>query len=396
MHEAVGLTSGAHAGKAWVLFKDASKGLEYLRSMQELEAGLYWELGAFKYHVLTEFRGVDVTAAMPYDRLAAELGGRGVPSIERAMVQLRFRPVHIPLRAALGKGHLAYLAEGWDMERAEVTPTASHALEERISHVAHGITYMRGGARVDTEGVIAKLGRRYATILGMVNAVEGDPTTVHARGRGESESESESEGEGEGESEGEGEGESAPEVIEHQEERVDVGLLIAWAQVDAVLELLVAAEDGAQSRSARTELVEHWELALPLVEAFAEESDAYTAEKRAALVLLGATLPTAPLREAIAGALRDPRARAFLGVHDANGVSWLHKERFEELAKLIAHRDFIEGHASVALAERQVDDVTRLAAAEGYRTMDIARALAMPESGGALKVAVDPLLKTSS
>ena len=41
--------------------------------------------------------------------------------------------------------------------------------------------------------------------------------------------------------------------------------------------------------------------------------------KRAALVLLDVTLPAAPLREVMKTSLEDPRARAFLGVLDANG-----------------------------------------------------------------------------
>jgi hypothetical protein len=88
------------------------------------------------------------------------------------------------------------------------------------------------------------------------------------------------------------------------------------------------------------------------------------------------TLPSAPLREIMRTSLEEPRGRAFLGVHDSGGVVWLAKEAFEELARFIGEREAISGHASVAMAERQVDDVLRVASKEGYHAEKIAKALA--------------------
>ena len=112
-----------------------------------------------------------------------------------------------------------------------------------------------------------------------------------------------------------------------------------------------------------------------MLAAFSEDADPYVAHRNAALVLLAVTLPVAPLREAMKPALDEPRARTFLGVHEAGGVVWLSKEAFEELAQFIADREGIEGRASVAMAEREVDEVCRLAAREGYRANAIAKAL---------------------
>ncbi len=67
-----------------------------------------------------------------------------MPSIEQALLQLRFRPLHAPLREALGAGHLAYLAGGWDGEAGAPKKEAIAALEERIGYVADGLAYMRG------------------------------------------------------------------------------------------------------------------------------------------------------------------------------------------------------------------------------------------------------------
>jgi hypothetical protein len=105
---------------------------------------------------------------------------------------------------------------------------------------------------------------------------------------------------------------------------------------------------------------------MPLVAAFGADS-APDAERRAALVLLGVTLPTGTLREIMLLALEDPRARAFLDVHESGGVVWLRKERFEELAAWLGERETIDGRASFALARRESEDLARIAANAGYQ-----------------------------
>jgi len=359
----------------WMIFRDASKRLEYLRPMSEIEGGFFWDLGAFKYHVLHEFRGVTATKEMPYDELAKQLAGRGVPSIERAMLELRFRPVHEPLRQALGRGHLAFLASGWEEAKREPTPAVLAALEERITHVADGLAYMRGGPHADAdsavvEPVLATLRKRFASILTRAHARPSDPKALHVTRAKTSAAP-----------------EATPDTKPAEANGVDVTngdtkpdepeawpgleLFIAWAEVEAVIDLLAAD----QPELTRAEILLQWELSLPVLAAFSEDADPYVAHRNAALVLLAVTLPVAPLREAMKPALDEPRARTFLGIHEAGGVLWLSKEAFEELAQFIADREGIEGRASVALQEREVDEVCRLAAREGYRANAIAKAL---------------------
>ena len=366
----------------WVVFRDASKSLEYLRPMSELEGGLIWELGAFKYHVLTEFRGVTATAELPYAELAAYLGGRGVKSVERALVQLRFRPVPEPLRQALGKGHLAYLASGWDAQKGAPTPEAARAFAERIEHVADGLAYMQGNgkpaAKTATDetslaGVLEALQRRYTNILARAHATAADPTAIHLRGtNGVVEANGVASTEANGTKADTNGTASATKGPTDEAHVADAELLIAWAHVEAVVDLVAQLAPKAT----RAQLLQQWELSLPVVEAFSnDDRTPYDAQTRAALVLMGATLPSAPVREVLRASLDDARARAFLNVHESGGVRWLAKEAFEELARFIADREVVEGRASVAMAERQVDDVTRLASKEGYRADRIAKAL---------------------
>ena len=351
--EALGIASSAGE---WLLFRDVAKGLEYLRPTSELEAGFSWELGAFKYHVLADLRVVDATADLPYDRLAAALGGRGVPSIAQALVKLRFRPVHEPLRQALGEGHLAHLASGWDAKAGAPTKEAISALEERIGHLAKGLAYMHPELAIEPEAILEKLGQRYAKILALANP---SAKNIHALGSARATIDADASAPAEG---------GAARTL-------DVPYLLAWSQLEAALELLALATP----RATRAELTREWELELPIVEAFTHEGEAAEARTRAELVLLAASLPALPLREAMSAALADVRGKAYLGVHEASGVRWLVKESFETLAQRFAEREVVAGHASAAMAEREVEDVTRIAADAGYRADVIVKAIAKPK-----------------
>jgi len=385
----------------WVLFRDMAKGLEYIRPMNELRESFFFELGAFKYHVFHEFRGVHATAEMPYGELAAELAGRGVPSIARALVALKMRPVHVPMREALGQGHVAYLAGGWDAAKKEVKPEVLTALEERLRNFAGGLAYMRGLERgLAADEALAKAHRRLEAVLAIAHAHVDDGKAAYLRGNASSSAQAATastvtasttsapattvttaatvktngtNGTAENGANGVAEAAAPPRVA-------DVELLIVWLQVEAMLGLIVETAPEASASTLRESVIGSWELALPLVDVFAHTDDAHG---RAALVLLAATLPAGPLREVLGAALEDPRGRAYLGVHESGGVTWLSKEAFERLARVLAEREAVEGRASVALAERQAEDAVRLAEREGYRADAIARALVADSAAGA-------------
>jgi hypothetical protein len=87
---------------AFVAFREARSGLEYLRSARELsERGLLVELDAYRAFVFGSFRELRVTADARWSELAGELGGRGVSSLDDALADLRLRPVHDRVRAAV-------------------------------------------------------------------------------------------------------------------------------------------------------------------------------------------------------------------------------------------------------------------------------------------------------
>jgi hypothetical protein len=109
---------------SFVAFRDARTGLEHLRSVDELrERGLFVRLDAYQGHVFWEFRELRDGSAHQWSRLNAMLGGRGVPSLEEAQLELQLEPVHSALRAAIADPTLATVKRVVDA-LAEATGTA--------------------------------------------------------------------------------------------------------------------------------------------------------------------------------------------------------------------------------------------------------------------------------
>jgi glycosidase len=90
---------------AYVILRDARTGRETLRSCREIwQRGLHMSLDAYACHVFWELREVSDGAAGQWARLAAQLAGSSVPSVEEAMRELQLEPVHMPLRAVFADG----------------------------------------------------------------------------------------------------------------------------------------------------------------------------------------------------------------------------------------------------------------------------------------------------
>ncbi len=94
----------------FVIYKDVHSGLQYIRSSQEIkEKGLFFDLDAYKYHVLMDFREVQDNGEGQYAALTTYLNGRGVPSIEEALKELILAPVLQPINDLLNPESLRML-----------------------------------------------------------------------------------------------------------------------------------------------------------------------------------------------------------------------------------------------------------------------------------------------
>jgi hypothetical protein len=106
-----GLGLGGNPGiiLAW---RDSLTGLEYLRRANDLvERGLTLNLHAYQCHVFLDWHELHATAEQPWDRLCDQLNGRGVPSLEDALVNLELQPVHNAMRSLLDPGAVRLLAD---------------------------------------------------------------------------------------------------------------------------------------------------------------------------------------------------------------------------------------------------------------------------------------------
>ncbi len=91
--------------RSFVIFKDHASGMEFIRSCREIaDNGLLVALDGYKYNVFLDFSEVQPSKLRPYDRLSAELNGRGTLSIERAALTMSLSPLHATVTAALAAG----------------------------------------------------------------------------------------------------------------------------------------------------------------------------------------------------------------------------------------------------------------------------------------------------
>jgi hypothetical protein len=169
----------------WLVFRDALKGYEYLR---DASSGIAFSLNAYECHVFGEFRLVAESEERCCRELYSHIGERGVPSVDEALMEVRFRPVEQALIAAFSAAVAALETPGTDFASqlavlagacARLHSSASDSLEctrGRIERIVRMVTdpaaarerYSEGGvAREDappllawalSSGVVAELG----------------------------------------------------------------------------------------------------------------------------------------------------------------------------------------------------------------------------------------------
>jgi hypothetical protein len=109
LSEGLGLRGDSGAILAW---RDSLTGLEYLRRANDLaNQGLTLHLHAYQCHVFMDWHEKYASAEKPWDRLCDQLNGRGVPSLEDALVNMELQPAHQALRALLDQDIVRRLAD---------------------------------------------------------------------------------------------------------------------------------------------------------------------------------------------------------------------------------------------------------------------------------------------
>ncbi|HSL76755.1 MAG TPA: alpha-amylase family glycosyl hydrolase [Candidatus Limnocylindrales bacterium] len=317
----------------FVTFRDARNGLTYLRSCRDIhERGLWLALDAYQGHVFWEFREVRDGVSGQWRRLADRLAGRGVASLDEALVELQLEPVHGPLRALFDDGHVAAALDG----------TA-------------------------VDGDLDVLEDRLAALLGAIataTGVTGDAVTTAARIREEAAT-------------------AYGEAVETMT-REDRAALLGWLVLSRTGELAPGADVAATSSAWYDELRMAPVIAGGFRSAGLEEAASWGV---ADLVRVLLALPR-PSSVRGRGRARDLRlveswltrdaVRAAMGVNTWEGTEWLERDRFANLLGWATRLDAIETgrDADSALVER----LTSAAESAGYKVDALLAALSGPAS----------------
>jgi len=158
--EGLGLAGGPDRILLW---REPGSGLEYLRPSGELAAhGFPVSLGPYQTRVLLDLREL-TDADGRYHALAAELGERGVPSVEEALLEMALRPLHAPFAALLAPDLTAALLapaaspdeESWWLATAAALPETER--EEELPDADGGEAQAPDEPAADGETVLPPL-----------------------------------------------------------------------------------------------------------------------------------------------------------------------------------------------------------------------------------------------
>jgi hypothetical protein len=155
-------------GDDWYsVFRDQVGGLEYIRSNAQLrDEGLYFELGAYRRLVLTGFRQVQDTNGQ-YGQLTAYLNGRGVPSVDEAMREIRLQPIQRPYTALVEPDLLGRLLDARTGTNGELTAELLTEVQTRLSDFLNEACRF-DGSRGDLDPILRDASERLTALTGLL------------------------------------------------------------------------------------------------------------------------------------------------------------------------------------------------------------------------------------
>ncbi|MFY9856208.1 MAG: alpha-amylase family glycosyl hydrolase [Terracidiphilus sp.] len=395
LREGLSLSDNSAVTLAW---RDLLTGLSYLRRARDLaEQGLTIELHAYQCHVFLDWRELYSTTEQPWDRLSDQLNGRGVVSLEDALVNMELQPVQDALRVQLEPGlvrlfadlaeHPRALAAGTDPEiegkRTELFEAAWARCETFLRLGQRAYLTLGGNQACDTKPANPALLRaafrerlRAAMRIPALESLFPAPWTVAAR-------------------------RMLPCPSPQLTATAMWGPVLGWC----VLELLAESIDALRPARVALDLFDRLRLREPFAQAFAalgfEGEEGWRVAARVKVGLLtGAgvgrtqeepteTSAVSDGRVALVPALwLDPDVRWLTGVHEAEGHSYLVRELYEELLWWLIMPSLLRlaGEAAPHRAaadkmSRTIKDALATAEAAGYR-LDLLLDPANPEGAG--------------
>ncbi|MFZ5809053.1 MAG: alpha-amylase family glycosyl hydrolase [Chloroflexota bacterium] len=140
----------------YTLFRDLTTGYQYVRNNQQLcEQGLFLHLDAYQCHVFSEFQQVQDTPDGIYRRLSEVLGIHGTPDLEQAKLTLLLQPVHFALGELINEGQYRWLIQHRQCTQVKPPSVNLDALldevQNKVLHLEQQIRHFLG---LDTPHVV--------------------------------------------------------------------------------------------------------------------------------------------------------------------------------------------------------------------------------------------------
>jgi hypothetical protein len=331
---------GFRAGSpAFAGFRDALTGLEYLHRAHDLtERGLNLELHAYQTHVFLDWRDLHADADHPWGELCDSLGGRGVSSLDEALVWLKLKPLHKALRDVVDPVLAQALA---DCARStQAAPSLPPSLRETMSHRLQAL--LAEAKRSDS--------RKYAEAAGDGDRAKPASSAILVE-RFNARLQAALRLSTLGMAPGLRWPESAQDVLPIAANRLDNrattdapwppqaiwGTVLAWCALEAI----GLQANAHEPETAAARLFDSLRLREPLAQSFEAcgltGDEQWRAAARLRASFAHAARPTAPYSW-----IRDPDVAWLIGVHDHEGVSYVVKEHLERLMWWMALRNLLE------------------------------------------------------
>jgi glycosidase len=354
-------------GPAWLRYRDQRAGLEYLRSVGEVrDRGLHVSLRAYQTMVFGEFHELADPAGI-WARLAEQLAGAGVPSLDEALLAQSLAPVHEALRAVAADAALDALVRGG---RSSIATLAA-PLGAFIRSVRDAT-----GTTGDPDAVAAvgiqRLDRMGARIS---HASPGAAATHRAGAR-----------------------DPLSAVAAAFTDPWHRAVLAAWAVLEPLGGLASGAMVGPTSRAWFDELRLGPALARALRDRGLDEAQAWAAAERVRLLLAiarptnvgGRTAPERARRLTEAW-LDGEDTRAFLRVNTWEGVDWFARDAWRELLDWVLLLDLLDADGAAATSSSTVvGRLVEAGEASGFRVDRLRASLAPARSASRATSATAP------
>jgi len=303
---------GLHAdGAYFCMFRDHVTGLEYIRNSKELcEKGLYVELGAYKYHVFTDFWEVRDNQWQHYAQIASYLNGRGTPNVEETLKEIFLQPVQNAFKGLVNKEIIRRLMTArLTKPESKLDPAFLNEIEQKIVNLLHEVKTFSGGSE-DEMAIARELRGKLETILRLPAMASSYVWTIRQ------------------------EGETVAEYFQGKltDSPFIWGTLLSWLLTHPLGKVVTQKDVAEQSRS----WIDEWRLgkiiATLFMELGLEESVAWKSVT-SIKVLTGHQqwFEDRSAYQALESLLKDNDVQQFLRVNRYNEILWFNKESFEEL-----------------------------------------------------------------